>query len=158
MEQIKLISLLFNSSCRKLYFRIYLVIPPFYLARYGDGNGIDVENEKPKKSVMLKGMFYMVIGVFSSLMCFPIIWLPGHLCRRLKSMSPFCQRNQWLQFFTWLGLLFPCWFSAQLLGKKIMDVVPLSNTGYHLLSLVIMALILAFMPVWQKIKSNGQKE
>jgi hypothetical protein len=103
-------------------------------------------NQKPPKSVMYRGMLIMVIGSFLMTYVFAhnvAAWNPLTWNQPASSMS--AMQNAWMAaFFTWLGFFLP-----QDLGRIAWEgsswKLFFINTGHHLLSLLIVAIILCTM-------------
>jgi len=97
---------------------------------------------KPDKKVMAKGMIFMIIGNFLFAFVFAhniAAWLfvPG-----MKDMSPFSNALT-AAIFTWLGFYFPGHLGATVWERKSWKLFTI-NTGFSLISLLVVALILTF--------------
>lgn len=116
---------------------------PLFGKLWGREMGFDM-NEKPKSSEMTKGMIFMVIGSFL------LAWVFSHniaawtFVPEVKEMS-MASRAFMAAIFTWLGFYLPGDLGATAWERKSWKLFFI-NTGYHLVSLIIMALILTFMP------------
>lgn len=97
---------------------------------------------RPEKSVMFKGMAFMVIGnfLFAGVLAHNILawqFVPG-----VKEMGPLSNALS-AAIFTWLGFYFPGELGATVWEKHSWKLFGI-NTGYHLASLLVVALILTF--------------
>ena len=99
-------------------------------------------NEKPEKSAMIKGMLFMVIGNFLFAYVFAhniAAWtfVPG--ITELGDVT----NAMMAAVFTWLGFYLPGQLGATVWEKNSWKLFGI-NTGYHLLSLIVVAMILTF--------------
>jgi hypothetical protein len=97
---------------------------------------------KPDKKVMAKGMIFMIIGNFLFAWVFAhniAAWMfvPG-----MREMSPFSNALM-SGIFTWLGFYFPGQLGAIVWENKSWKLF-FMNTGYSLVSLLVVALILTY--------------
>ena len=103
----------------------------------------NMNGPKPPASAMAKGMLIMVIGNFLMVFVFAHNIAAWGFVPDTQSMSPM-QNVMSAALFTWLGFFVP-----QDLGRiaweKSSWKLFFINTAYHLLSLVIAALILIYM-------------
>lgn len=113
---------------------------PLFGKTWGKEMGYD-PNEKPDNSVMIRGMAFMVIGNF--LMAWVLAWtmsgwqfIPG-----AKEVSPFMNGMN-TAFFLWLGFYFPGDLGSTVWEKKSWKLFAI-NTGYHYVSLLVVAMILS---------------
>lgn len=116
---------------------------PLFGKVWGRHMGFDT-NQKPKMAEMLKGMVFMVIGNFLLAWVFAhniAAWafVPGN-----QSVSPFSNALM-ASFFTWLGFYFPVDLGSTAWERKSWTLFFI-NTGYHLASLILIAMILTNMP------------
>lgn len=102
-------------------------------------------NIKPDKSVMMKGMLFMVIGNF--LMAYVIAhdvfaWsnVPGMNDMQNAGMSPIFATA----FFTWLGFYVPTHLGATVWENKSWKLTGI-NLAYHFVTLLIAAFVLIKM-------------
>jgi hypothetical protein len=95
---------------------------------------------KPDKSVMMKGMIFMLIGNFL------FAWVLAHniaawnFVPGVNEMNPLT-RGLNAAIFTWLGFFLPGELGATVWEKHSWKLFFI-NTGYHLISLIVVALIL----------------
>ncbi len=115
---------------------------PLFGKAWGKEMGYD-PNEKPDKSVMLKGMAFIVIGNF--LMAYVLAnniaawqFVPG-----VEAMGPMANALN-AAIFTWLGFYLPGQLGATVWEKNSWKLFGI-NTGYHLASLLVVAFILTYM-------------
>ena len=114
---------------------------PLFGKIWGREMGYDTDM-KPDKNVMIKGMLYMVFGNFL------FAWVLAHniaawqFVPGIKEMGPLSGAFT-SAIFTWLGFYFPGHLSATVWEKKSWKLFAI-NGGYHLVSLLIVALILSF--------------
>jgi hypothetical protein len=116
---------------------------PLFGKLWGRHMGYDM-NQKPKQSEMMKGMLFMVIGNFL------LAWVLAHNMAAWafvpgnQDISPFAN-GMMAALFTWLGFYFPVDLGSTVWERKSWTLFFI-NTGYHLGSLILTALVLAFMP------------
>ncbi len=116
---------------------------PLFGKRWGREMGFDM-NRKPMASELAKGMTFMVIGNFL------LAWVLAHnmaawsFVPETKAMSPLAN-GMMAGIFTWLGFYVPVDLGAVAWERKSWTLFFI-NTGYHLASLLVVALILAHMP------------
>lgn len=116
---------------------------PLFGKIWGKHMGYDM-NKKPKQSEMMKGMIFMVIGniLFAWVLAHNMAawtFVPGS-----ENMSAF-SNGMMAAAFTWLGFYFPVDLGSTAWERKSWTLFFI-NTGYHLASLILVALIIAFMP------------
>jgi len=108
---------------------------------WGKELGYDT-NVKPEKSMMFKGMAFMVIGNFL------FAWVLAHniaawgFVPGIAEMGPFSNALT-SAVFTWLGFYFPGHLGATVWEKKSWKLFGI-DTGYSLASLVVVAFILTY--------------
>ncbi len=114
---------------------------PLFGKVWGREMGYD-PNEKPSKSVMFKGMAFMIIGNFL------FAWVLAHniaawsFVPGMDEMGDVAGAMNTV-IFTWLGFYFPGELGATVWEKKSWKLFFI-NTGYHLASLLVVASILTF--------------
>ena len=114
---------------------------PLFGKVWGKEMGFDM-NEKPPKSVMFKGMAFMVIGnfLFAFVLAHNIAawqFVPG-----IEDMGKVSATLN-TAVFTWLGFYFPGELGATVWERKSWKLFGI-NTGYHLASLLVVASIITF--------------
>ena len=97
-------------------------------------------NMKPDNMVMIKGVVFMIIGnfLFAWVLAHNIaawMFVPG-----IKEMSPLAN-GLMSAIFTWLGFYFPGHLGSTVWEKKSWKLFFI-NTGYSLVTLLVVALIL----------------
>ena len=112
---------------------------PLFGKIWGREMGYDPDM-KPEKSVMLKGMAFMIIGnfLFAGVLAHNILawqYVPG-----IKEMGPLSNALS-AAIFTWLGFYVPGELGATVWQKHSWKLFGI-NTGYNLASLLVVALIL----------------
>lgn len=119
----------------------FIWFTPLFGKIWGREMGYDPEM-KPDKGVMLKGMSYMLIGNF--LFAWVLAWtmagwqfIPG-----AKDMGPLINAIN-SAVFLWLGFYLPGQLGSTVWEKKSWTLFAI-NTGYSLVSLLVVAFILAF--------------
>lgn len=103
----------------------------------------DMNGPKPPASVMIKGMFIMVIGNFLMAYVFAhniAVWNPVTWGQTASTMSN-GQNAFMAAMFTWLGFYVPQDI-GRIAWEKASVKLFLINTVYHFLSLLIAAMIL----------------
>lgn len=115
---------------------------PLFGKAWGKEMGFDM-NEKPKTAEMMKGMVFMIVGNFLFAWVFAhniAAWsfVPGS-----GDIAPF-QNAMMASIFTWLGFYLPVDIGTVTWERKSWKLFFI-NTGYHLASLILAALILSFM-------------
>ena len=119
----------------------FIWFTPLFGKKWGKEMGYD-PNIKPGKTVMFKGMAFMIIGNFLFAWVFAhniAAWMfvPG-----MKEMSPL-SNGLMSAVFTWLGFYFPGHLGSTVWENKSWKLFFI-NTGYSLVSLVIVGLILTY--------------
>lgn len=112
---------------------------PLFGKAWGKEMGYD-PNEKPDNSVMIKGMAFMLIGniLFAWVFAHNIAawdFVPG-----MKEQG-IVANTMSAAIFTWLGFYLPGELGATVWEKKSWKLFAI-NTGYHLTSLILVAVIL----------------
>jgi hypothetical protein len=105
--------------------------------------GFDM-NQKPPASAMIKGMVFMVIGNFFFAWVFAHNMAAWSFVPEMKTMTPATNATM-AAIFTWLGFYFPGDLGSTAWERKSWKLFFI-NTGYHLASLFLVAMILVFMP------------
>lgn len=119
----------------------FLWYTPLFGKIWGRHMGYDM-NQQPKKSEMIKGMVFMVIGNIL------FAWVLAHnmaawtFVPETQSMSSFSFAMN-SAFFMWLGFYFPVDLGSTAWERKSWTLFFI-NTGYHLASLIVAAMILAY--------------
>jgi hypothetical protein len=121
----------------------FIWFTPLFGKAWGKEMGYD-SNLKPDNKVMIKGMVFMVVGnfLFAWVLAHNIaawLFVPG-----VKEMSPLTN-GLMSAFFTWLGFYFPGQLGATVWEKKSWKLFAI-NSGYSLISLVVVSLILTHWP------------
>jgi hypothetical protein len=115
---------------------------PLFGKTWGRELGLDM-TKKPQSSEMIRGMIFMVIGSFLLAFVFAHNIAAWSFVPAMKENSAVANAMM-AAVFTWLGFFIPVDLSAVAWERKSWTLFFI-NTGYHLLSLIIMALILTFM-------------
>lgn len=118
---------------------------PLFGKRWGREMGYD-PNEKPKSSEMIKGMVFMLIGNFFMAYVFShnmAAWDPRSWGLPPSPMTP-GKTATMAAVFTWLGFYFPGDLGSTVWDRKSWTLFFI-NTGYHLVSLLVVAFILVYM-------------
>ena len=116
---------------------------PLFGKIWGKEMGYD-PNMKPEKSTMFKGMAFMLIGNFL------FAWVLAHniaawqFVPGIKEMSQLSNAFS-TAIFTWLGFYLPGQLGATVWEKNSWKLFGI-NTGYHLASLLVVAIIPTFWP------------
>jgi hypothetical protein len=121
------------------FFLGFIWYTPLFGKAWGKEMGYD-PNMKPDKSLMMKGMLFMIIGNFLFAWVFAhniAAWafVPG-----ANEMNPLSS-GVMAAVFTWLGFYFPGELSGTVWEKHSWKLFWI-NSGYQLLSLLVVALIL----------------
>ncbi|MCI1266884.1 MAG: DUF1761 domain-containing protein [Saprospiraceae bacterium] len=117
----------------------FLWYTPLFGKAWGKEMGYD-PNEKPDNSVMIKGMAFMFIGniLFAWVFAHNIAawdFVPG-----MKEQGIVANTLS-AAIFTWLGFYLPGELGGTVWEKKSWKLFAI-NTGYHLVSLILVAVIL----------------
>jgi hypothetical protein len=124
---------------------------PLFGKRWGKEHGYDM-TQKPPKSELMKGMLFMIIGSFLTAWVFShniAAWdivqqtPPPAGAEPMPAMSPLANAFT-AAMFTWLGFFLPVDLGRVAWEKKSWTLFFI-DTGYHLASLIVMALILINM-------------
>ena len=121
----------------------FLCYTPLFGKIWGKEMGFDM-TKKPPVSAMFKGMVFMVIGNFLMAWVFAhnmAVWDPTTWGLAPSPMSPIANAMMGA-VFTWLGFFFPTDLGSVAWEMKSWKLFFI-NTGYHLISLIVVALILA---------------
>ena len=119
----------------------FLWYTPIFGKIWGKEMGFD-PNMKPKTSLMIRGMLFMVIGNF---LC---AWVLAHNMAAwsfVPGMSEMGLVPSALSaaIFTWLGFYFPGDLGSTVWEQKSWKLFAI-NTGYHLASMLVVAFVLTF--------------
>ena len=123
----------------------FLWYTPIFGRVWGREMGFNMD-EKPPGSALAKGMIFMVIGNFLMAWVFAhnmAVWNPVTWGMPPSEMSPASSAFA-AAIFTWLGFFFPGDLGTVAWEKKSWTLFFI-NTGYHLASLLVVAMILAYM-------------
>lgn len=121
----------------------FLWYTPLFGKVWGREMGFDM-SRKPKMSEMAKGMVFMIIGNFLFAWVFAHNMAAWSFVPGSQTMSPFSNATM-AAVFTWLGFYFPVDLGSTAWEQKSWTLFFI-NTGYHLASLVLVAIILVYMP------------
>ena len=121
----------------------FLWYTPIFGKLWGKEMGYDV-NQKPPSSELIKGMVYMVIGNFLFAWVFAHNMAAWSFVPEMKAMTPMSNAMM-AAIFTWLGFYFPGDLGSTAWEKRSWTLFFI-NTGYHLASLILVAMILVYMP------------
>ncbi len=121
----------------------FLWYTPLFGKRWGKEMGYDMNN-KPKTSDFVKGMVFMVIGNFLLAFVLSHNMAAWSFVPETKTMTPMANVTS-AAVFTWLGFYFPGDLGSVAWERKSWTLFFI-NTGYHLVSLFVVASILMFMP------------
>ena len=123
----------------------FLWYTPLFGRAWANEMGFD-PNEKPATSVMVRGMIFMVIGGFLLAYVFAhnmAVWNPETWGKGPAEMSAAATAGM-AAFWTWLGFFVPVDLAGVAWEKKSWKLFGI-NTGYHFVSLLVVAMILAHM-------------
>lgn len=118
---------------------------PLFGKAWAKEMGFDM-TQPPPKGAMMKGMIFMVIGNFLMAYVFAhniAVWNPLTWGQPASEMSPMATVFS-AAIFTWLGFFVPQDLSRvgwEMKSWKLFFI----NTGYHLVSLIVVAMILIMM-------------
>jgi hypothetical protein len=119
---------------------------PLFGKVWGREMGMKMD-QKPPASVLVKGMVFMIIGNFLMALVFAfniMAWDPRTWGQEAPvEMAPMDTALA-AAFFTWLGFFLPTDLSTVAWEMKSWKLFFI-NTCYHLLSLIVVALILIYM-------------
>jgi hypothetical protein len=127
------------------FFLGFLWYTPLFGKAWAKEMGFDM-TQKPPKGTMAKGMIIMIIGNFLMAYVFAhniAVWNPVTWGLPAGPSSPAALAFS-AAFFTWLGFFVPQDLNRIAWEMKSWKLFFI-NTGYHLLSLIVVALILVFM-------------
>ncbi len=120
---------------------------PLFGKAWGKEMGFDTSNPPPK-GALAKGMIFMVIGNFLMAWVFAhniAVWNPTTWGLEPNEMSMNVGFSATMAaIFTWLGFYFPGDLGSVAWENKSWKLFFI-NTGYHLVSLFVVAMILSFM-------------
>lgn len=123
----------------------FLWYTPLFGKIWGAEMGFKMD-EKPPGSELAKGMIFMVIGNFFMAYVFAhniTVWDPQTWGQPASGMSP-ATNAMTAAFFTWLGFYFPGDLGSTAWERKSWKLFFI-NTGYHFVSLLVVAIILTHM-------------
>ena len=125
------------------FFLGFIWYTPLFGKIWGKEMGYDTDM-KPEKSVMLKGMSFMLIGNLL------FAWVLAHNIAAWQFVSGIKEMGLlsnvlMTAVFTWLGFYVPGELGATVWEKHSWKLFGI-NTGYHLVSLLVVAFILT---IWQ---------
>jgi hypothetical protein len=125
------------------FFLGFIWYTPLFGKTWGKEMGYDTDM-KPEKSLMLKGMSFMLIGNLL------FAWVLAHNIAAWQFVSGIKEMGLisnvlMTAVFTWLGFYVPGELGATVWEKHSWKLFGI-NTGYHLLSLLVVAFILT---IWQ---------
>src|SRR5258706_2358248 len=118
---------------------------PLFGRTWGKEMGFNMD-QKPPASELIKGMVFMIIGNFLTAWVFAhnmAAWNPVSWGQPPSPMSPMANAFT-ASIFTWLGFFFPVDLGSVAWEKKSWKLFFI-NTGYHFLSLLVIAMILVHM-------------
>ena len=127
------------------FFLGFIWYTPLFGKAWAKEMGFDM-TQKPPASAMIKGMVIMVIGNFLLAYVFAhniAVWDPVTWGQAPSPASPAAFAGT-AAFFTWLGFFLPLDLNSIAWEQKSWKLFFI-NTGYHLLNLVVVALILVMM-------------
>lgn len=123
------------------FFLGFIWYTPLFGKAWGKEMGYD-PNMKPDNSVMFKGMAFMVIGNFFFAWVFAHNIAAWEFVPGINEAGPMANAMS-AAIFTWLGFYFPGELGNTVWEKKSWKLFFI-NTGYHLASLIVVAMILTF--------------
>ena len=121
------------------FFLGFIWYTPLFGKAWGKEMGYD-PNMKPDKSVMMKGLIFMIIGSFLFAWVFAHNIAAWHFVPGANEMNPLSS-GVMAAVFTWLGFYFPGELGGTVWEKHSWKLFWI-NTGYQLVSLLVVALIL----------------
>jgi len=143
MEQIKINFVAVGIAVVANFILGFLWYTPLFGKVWGREMGFDM-NKKPPASALAKGMIFMVIGNFFFAFVFAHNIAAWNFVPDMKNMSLTTNATM-AAFFTWLGFYFPGDLGSTAWEGKSWKLFFI-NTVYHLLSLLLVAMILVYMP------------
>ncbi len=123
----------------------YIWYTPLFGRIWGKEMGFSSET-KPPASALIKGMIFMVIGNFFLAYVFAhnmAVWNPVTWGLPASNVSP-ANNAIAAAIFTWLGFYLPGDLGSTAWENKSWKLFGI-NTGYHFVSLLLVAFILAYM-------------
>lgn len=123
------------------FFLGFLWYTPLFGKAWGKEMGYPADM-KPEKGVMLKGMLFMVIGNFLFAWVFAHNIAAWSFVPEMAATEPAVSALM-AAIFTWLGFYVPGELGGTVWEKKSWKLFAI-NTGYHLMSLLVVAFILTF--------------
>lgn len=124
------------------FFVGFLWYTPLFGNAWAKEMGFD-RTVKPAAGVLIKGMIFMVIGNFLMAWVFAHNIAAWSFVPGTKEMSPMANIMS-ATIFTWLGFYVPTDLSVVAWEKKSWKLFAI-NTGYHLVNLLVAAVILTYM-------------
>ena len=127
------------------FFLGFLWYTPLFGKAWAKEMGFDL-TQKPPAGAMMKGMIIMVIGCFLMAYVFAhniAVWNPLTWGQPASEMSPMASAFT-AAIFTWLGFFVPSDLNTVAWEMKSWKLFFI-NTGYHLVALIVVALILVMM-------------
>jgi hypothetical protein len=127
------------------FFLGFLWYTPLFGKTWAKEMGFDL-TKKPPAGVMVKGMIIMIIGNFLMAYVFAhniAVWNPVTWGLPASEMSPMSTVFS-AAIFTWLGFFVPMDLNTVAWEMKSWKLFFI-NTSYHLLALIVVALILVMM-------------
>ncbi|MES2780050.1 MAG: DUF1761 domain-containing protein [Bacteroidota bacterium] len=118
---------------------------PLFGKAWGKEMGYNMD-EKPPGSLLAKGMIFMIIGNFFMAWVFGhniAVWDPQTWGQPASPMSP-AGNALAAAIFTWLGFYFPGDLGSTVWERKSWKLFFI-NTGYHFVSLLLVAIIFTHM-------------
>ena len=123
----------------------FLWYTPLFGKAWGKEMGFDM-TQKPPAGALMKGMIIMIIGNFLMAYVFAhniAVWNPVTWGLPASEVSPMAMAFS-AAFFTWLGFFLPVDLNRVAWEMKSWKLFFI-NTGYHLVALIVVALILTLM-------------
>jgi len=127
------------------FFLGFLWYTPLFGKAWAKEMGFDL-TKKPPAGAMVKGMIIMIIGNFLMAYVFAhniAVWNPLTWGQAASEMSPMASAFT-AAIFTWLGFFVPSDLNTVAWEMKSWKLFFI-NTGYHLVALIVVALILVMM-------------
>jgi hypothetical protein len=120
----------------------FIWFTPLFGKIWGREMGYDM-SQRPKASEMMKGLIFTLIGCFLLVFVFAHNLAAWSFVPEMKNTSPISNVVM-ASVFTWLGFFFPVDLGSVAWERKSWTLFFI-NTGYHLASLFVVAIILVFM-------------
>jgi hypothetical protein len=125
---------------------------PLFGKRWAKEHGIDMTNAKPRTAELVRGMAFMIVGNFL------LAWVFAHNIAAwaivqstpppagVEAMPPVTPMGNVIasSLFTWLGFFLPVDLGRVAWERKSWTLFFI-DTGYHLISLFLVAIILVYM-------------